>query len=367
MKKKNLLMTAIAIFGLATISMAQVPSYVPTNGLVGWWPFNFNSNDESGNGNNGTVNGALPCLDRFSNPVSAYEFNGSNSSIFISNAFDLPVRTSNIWFLTTISTNINSVLFSTRNPNLQNGRSTITINNNNLCMGYSGGINGCGIISLNIWHMATIVRNTDSTRHYIDGELISTSILGFDPGNSGQLGLSIGVTTSGFGFFNGKIDDIGIWNRALTDCEIKDLFNSQLGSSNSSSSQTQTALDSYTWPVNNQTYTQSGIYTAVIPNEAGCDSTITLDLSLDFTGLENNSQGDLFSLFPNPAQNIINVNADSKLIGHVYSIYDNTGRVVLNGKLNSQNTTIELSNLSGGIYIFSVGENMKQTFKVIKE
>ena len=48
MKKKNLLMTAIAIFGLATITMAQsVPSYVPTNGLVGWWPFNGNSNDES--------------------------------------------------------------------------------------------------------------------------------------------------------------------------------------------------------------------------------------------------------------------------------------------------------------------------------
>jgi hypothetical protein len=36
--------------------MAQVPSYVPTNGLVGWWPFNGNANDESGNGNNGTVN-----------------------------------------------------------------------------------------------------------------------------------------------------------------------------------------------------------------------------------------------------------------------------------------------------------------------
>ena len=40
---------------------------------------------------------------------------------------------------------------------------------------------------------------------------------------------------------------------------------------------------------------------------------------------------------------------------------------VLTGKLNSQNTTIELGNLSGGIYMFSVGENLKQSFKVIKE
>ena len=36
-------------------------------------------------------------------------------------------------------------------------------------------------------------------------------------------------------------------------------------------------------------------------------------------------------------------------------------------KINSENTVIELGNLSGGIYLFTVGENMKQTFRVIKE
>jgi hypothetical protein len=41
--------------------------------------------------------------------------------------------------------------------------------------------------------------------------------------------------------------------------------------------------------------------------------------------------------------------------------------VVLSGKINSENTVIELGNLSGGIYLFTVGENMKQTFRVIKE
>jgi hypothetical protein len=82
---------------------------------------------------------------------------------------------------------------------------------------------------------------------------------------------------------------------------------------------------------------------------------------------ELNLRDNLFSVFPNPAQSVINVKADNNLIGEVYSIYDNTGRVVLTGKLNSQNTTIELEILSGGIYMFSVGENMKQTFKVIKE
>jgi hypothetical protein len=80
-----------------------------------------------------------------------------------------------------------------------------------------------------------------------------------------------------------------------------------------------------------------------------------------------NFQPDLFSVFPNPVQNIIHVKADNKLIGKPYVIYDNTARVVLSGKLNSENITIELSNLSGGIYLFSVGENLQQTFKIIKE
>ena len=46
---------------------------------------------------------------------------------------------------------------------------------------------------------------------------------------------------------------------------------------------------------------------------------------------------------------------------------DNKGKLVLSGKIIAENTVIELGNLSGGIYLFSVGENLKQTFKVIKE
>ena len=84
-------------------------------------------------------------------------------------------------------------------------------------------------------------------------------------------------------------------------------------------------------------------------------------------GINEASQDKLFYVFPNPANSVINVKADSKLIGSVYSIYDNTGRVVLTEKLNAESTTIELGNLTGGIYMFSIGENMKQTFKVIKE
>jgi hypothetical protein len=84
-------------------------------------------------------------------------------------------------------------------------------------------------------------------------------------------------------------------------------------------------------------------------------------------GINENLNDKSFTIYPNPSQSIVNVQADAKLIGSVYAIYDNTGKVVLTGTINTENTSVELGNLSTGIYLFSVGENVKQTFKVIKE
>ena len=68
-------------------------------GLVGYYPFCSNANDESGNGSNGTVYGATLTTDRFGNPNSAYEFNGTNNYIKASAEY-LPTnkRTVSAWF-----------------------------------------------------------------------------------------------------------------------------------------------------------------------------------------------------------------------------------------------------------------------------
>lgn len=75
----------------------------------------------------------------------------------------------------------------------------------------------------------------------------------------------------------------------------------------------------------------------------------------------------MFSVYPNPAQSVINIKVNINLIGSFYVIYNNIGQTIIKGKITSEDTTIELGNLSVGIYLFSVGENLKQTFKVIKE
>jgi hypothetical protein len=124
-----------------------------------------------------------------------------------------------------------------------------------------------------------------------------------------------------------------------------------------------------TLTVSNVTMSNNNQPFRCIISSASCtDTSNTAILTVNNNvGINETIQENLFSVFPNPAQSVINIKADSKFIGQIYSIYDNTGRVVLTGKLNSENTTIELDNLSGGIYLFSVGANMKQTFKVIKE
>ncbi len=77
-------MLSFLLLSAATLTFGQnVPAYVPTNGLVGWWPFNGNANDESGNGNNGTVNGATLTTDRFGILNRAYDFDGVNDRIKI--------------------------------------------------------------------------------------------------------------------------------------------------------------------------------------------------------------------------------------------------------------------------------------------
>ena len=81
MKAKILLLIGTALLFFAVTTMAQVPSYVPSNGLVGWWPFSGNASDLSGNGNNGTVTGATLTTDRNGNVNAAYSFNGSSNYI----------------------------------------------------------------------------------------------------------------------------------------------------------------------------------------------------------------------------------------------------------------------------------------------
>jgi hypothetical protein len=65
------------------VTSNSLQSQIPTNGLVGYWPFSGNANDSSGNNLNGTVNGAVLTLDRFGNSSSAFNFDGIDDYILV--------------------------------------------------------------------------------------------------------------------------------------------------------------------------------------------------------------------------------------------------------------------------------------------
>ena len=255
---KKLIFTNFILLCLLVNAYSQsIPSYVPSNGLVGWWPFNGNANDESGNGNNGTVNGATLTENRFGVINSAYLFNGTSDYIQ-SNDAGLPSGTTtysfNAWILLNQPAN-NSwctiLAYGTNNnSNNDNGKSSqfwITNNSNStqlLSNDFRNRANRGTIDSINYrgtWHMITFIKpNADSLGlWYFDGFSIPTSdqniggtIRNITLSGILRIGKSL-INVSPYQYYwNGKLDDIAIWNRALTQQEITNLYNSQSCTSN---------------------------------------------------------------------------------------------------------------------------------------
>jgi hypothetical protein len=239
---KKLLTTAITILGFTTISMSQLPSYVPANGLVGYYPFNENANDESGNGNNGVNNGATLTNDRFGNLSKAYSFDGiddfidlTSSNYGINGNSD---RSVSAWVKTN-AVNVLSVFATGEGvsgvPCTNNGKAfNLRIVNSRLgLMGFDCGTcptcdfypSTGGYISDDVWHNLVVILKSDTIYTYVDGTLDNQNYMPTfnTSGNFNFIGKDNHIDISDY--FFGLIDDIGIWNRALTLQEISDIYN----------------------------------------------------------------------------------------------------------------------------------------------
>lgn len=207
------------------------------NGLVAFYPFCGNANDASGNGFNGTVNGAALTTNRFGTANSAYAFNGNNAHITVNgNArFASPQMTISAW-----------VLFNQMSPQglqyLVLGNSTNTAwsctyrapaNSNNLRRNQ-----GCGLrdhdysfnYSTNTWYHVVYVITDTAIASYVNGTFISSQpSIPFQSGCSSYI-LNIGLDAFSVPeYLNGKMDDIAIWDRALTPCEVSQMYNYNTG------------------------------------------------------------------------------------------------------------------------------------------
>jgi uncharacterized protein (TIGR02145 family) len=225
----------------------SVPSYVPSSGLVGWWGFNGNAQDGSGNGNHGTVNGASLTSDRFGFQNSAYNFDGSNDFISIPNSNSLSPTsiTINSWF--NVSLNYSSgdlrILSKMNHSNAGHFSYGIGLDNINLSKniaygrictnaagtGYDARVNNPS--QKGSWYMFTAITEASGNHKiFVNGVLIYQNVGPlFYTCNNTLSELRIGQWWDGDNqWFFGKLDDIGIWNRVLNQQEITDLYNSQI-------------------------------------------------------------------------------------------------------------------------------------------
>ena len=104
------------------------------------------------------------------------------------------------------------------------------------------------------WKHLVIVNDNLNWKFYING-VLAESFNASGPTSDILSNIHLGRASifGGIDFFNGKIDDVAVWNRALNQQEIIELYNS---CTPTSSIDTQTACDSYTW-IDGNTYTAS--------------------------------------------------------------------------------------------------------------
>ena len=303
---------------------AQIPNYLPKTGLTAWYPFNGNAKDESGSGYDLTIDSATLTKDRFGKINAAYSFDGVKSCLH-REAINNTDFTISVWV------NMNSF------PSVNWANAEFVSNGYGNANGYglkygtnTQGKNCVEVIvygsednatvsdfvpDTNNWYHYVCTKSNDNYNLYINGTLSSSgTFVSFPVKGFFVVGAVRGsINDTAFSnFFNGQIDDIGFWNRSLTEIEVKTLYNHSVVS------------------------------------------------------VEENSTSNLYSIFPNPVQNQITIQTPNDMKETRYNVINYLGNIVLNGELTNGKSTIDVSNLSVGLYLMQIGAATKQTFTFIK-
>ena len=207
------------------------------NQLVSYYPFNGNPNDASGNGYNGTVNRATLTTDRFGNANKAYSFTNANGGISVS-SFKALGNNFTISYWVNYSTSILNTSIRDLSYDFQNNGIFATYRDfpNSIAFatpgtnGISNNINilSSDSLSLDRWYHITSIRNGNELKLFINGKLVKAGINNFTstiPSKTLYIGGDpFQVNMSSNAAFSGKLDDIFIYDRSLSDEEVQQIF-----------------------------------------------------------------------------------------------------------------------------------------------
>ena len=317
---KNYFKLIVALVFVSNVMAQNVPSYVPTNGLVGWWPFNGNTNDESGNNlKTSNYTSVTFSKNRYSEENSSITISSDNNSyleILPDAKLNSTIFTWSFWISTKnsgeqgvfsrtpIGTTCNGVTIMCLKENIaaQNLQCINSVGN----YGHGSNINVADLA----WHHVIFTIEPGKPAYFIiDG-------IKQEKGDALPLNFTvpydqpirIGRTTDFYwSKFIGQIDDIAIYNRVLTEQEISALYN---GSNQSALASTKVFVDAPA-TVNQNQEVELSISTEAL-NTADNVIAYQTDFSYDttrYTYVGNNLTGTL-----NPSGNaVVNSAKNGKL------------------------------------------------------
>jgi hypothetical protein len=203
------------------------------SGLVAAYAFEGDAKDKTLNGNDGLVHGATLSTDRFGTPNAAYAFNGS--STYIEMARPLPDFTSgsfSVWITAPPPGFVQAIFFegdATGGFDFAAHFNSISVNEppallyptkDNSGVGYAFGTRDTS----RWFHIAGVAGAVRKQKElWVDGVLVASGSFSGSANTGHHHKLQVGRSADGNqvgAYFKGKIDDLRIYNRALTAAEI---------------------------------------------------------------------------------------------------------------------------------------------------
>lgn len=243
-----------------------------------------------------------------------------------------------------------------------------------------------GVVWQNILNDTNLVLHSGDNSHpNIDGSYVAACAIFSSIWKQGVSGLSYtaGISSQRAQYYQLMSDNVlfnstNDWNLLINNpiANFSESISSNTATFTNSSSSVNSTLN-YSWDFGDgntssiqnpsHTYITGGNYTiTLIASNCIFSDTISKTIQIGTTSIEESAANN-FKFYPNPTTNQITIKAANQLLGSVYTVYDFTGKSVLNGQILSEQCVVELSNLSRGIYLLSIGGDLKQTFKLIKE
>jgi streptogramin lyase len=236
--------------------------------------------------------------------------------------------------------------------------------------------------TLGTWYHVAATFDGTSRKIYVNGNLITTGAFLNNPGSGTHNVTNISNVTIGKTYndeyFNGGIDDVRIWNIARSATEINDkkaceLDGNEIGLvayykfNQGTSGANNTTLITATSTTGNNVGTLTGFGLTAGSSNWLAGSTIVSGNTCTTLGNENFEVGNNLKMYPNPAQNIVNIEVQN-LDNTSVEVYDINGRQLFTQKLNNTTNTVNIEKFAVGVYMFKVSSSQgTATSKVVKQ